>query len=399
MNRLNRFLIITAIGMIGTLFGSLEARAAVVVDPIIAPGEVQASPPTAASHAPPLNESQVFSLYGHWDSDLVSNLGGGIRTGSAVDSVAVGGFTLKGDRLGLPRSIFNFSIMATRMGNANARLIGADTNPSNIEGIRNRLVLNTAFWQQNWLSMRHLGLSTRLGMFDLNAEFDSTDSAAQLLNSSFGLSPSLTDNFTTSTFPQNGTGLVANIGSTADPETAPFALKVGIVQGDVDQQTHPFSQGVLNIAEGQWRPNDGTAIKLGGWQKRGNGQLDLHGGYLSAEGPLLSSEHDHISGFVRASYAAGMDAQATGADRYLGAGIDWQAPFEARPDDYFTLGAASLRLNQNGQSERLFEAAYIARLTPHLYLQPDLQYIHNPGGNQPNALPDAWVAIVRLHIE
>ena len=388
--------LIAAISLIGTLLVSHAAKADNATDPIIGSVETQdISPPTAASHAPPLDESQTFSLYGHWDTDLVSNLHGGIRTGSAVDSVAVGGFTLKGDRLGLPRSVFNFSLMATRAGNANARLIGADTNPSNIEGNRNRLVLNTAFWQQNWLNSTHIGLNTRLGVFDLNAEFDSTDSAAQLLNSSFGLTPSLTDNFSTSTFPQNGTGLVANISNTPNPETAMFAFKIGIVQGDVDQQTHPFSQGVLNIAEGQWRPNDNTTIKLGGWQKRGNGRPDLRGGYLSAEGSLLSTEHEAISGFMRASYAAGMAPQSAGTNRYLSAGINWQAPVETRPDDYLTLGIGNLRLNQGGQNERLFEAAYIARLTPHLYLQPDLQYIQNPSGNQ----PDAWVAILRLHVE
>lgn len=393
MNMITRPQFAAALCLIVALLSTLGAYAAA---PAIAPDDTQdPSPPTAASHAPPLDESQTFSLYGHWDTDLVSNLGGGIRTGSAVDSVAVGGFTLRGNRLGLPRSVFNFSVMATRVGNANAHLIGADTNPSNIEGERTRLVLNTAFWQQNWLNTPRFGLNTRVGVFDLNAEFDSTDNAAQLLNSSFGLDPSMTDNFTTSTFPQNGTGLVVSMGNSSDPETSPFTVKAGLIQGDVDQQTHPFSQGVLNIAEAQWRPNDTTAIKLGGWLKRGNGQPDLRGGYISAEGALLTTEQDNISGFIRASYADGMAVQSTGSNRYVAAGINWQAPFETRPDDYLTLGAGSLHLDHNDQTERLLEAAYIARLTPHIFLQPDLQYIQDPGGDR----PDAWVAIVRLHIE
>lgn len=351
------------------------------------------APPTAASHAPPLDESKTFSLYGHWDTDWVNNLSGGIRRGNALDSVAVGGFTLKGDQLGLSNSRFNVSLMATRVGDANAQLIGTDTNPSNIEGNRNRLVLNTAFWQQQWLSAPHLGISTRLGLFALDSEFDSTDSAAQLLNSSFGLDPTITDNFAASTFPKNGTGFVTRIGSAADPDAARFALKVGVIQGDVDQQTHPFSQGVLNIAEGQWRPNQGTAIKLGGWQKRGNGQPNLRGGYLSAETPLSLQPHHHLSGFIRASFATGMDEQANGTNRYLGAGINWQAPFAHRPDDYLTLGAATLHLEHSGDHERLLEAAYIVQITPRIFLQPDVQYI------QHNNQPDTWVAIVRLHLE
>ncbi len=238
-----------------------------------------------------------------------------------------------------------------------------------------------------------IGLNTRLGVFDLSAEFDSTDGAAQLLNSSFGLDPTITDNFAASTFPKNGTGLVTSIANATDPDTAPFALKAGLIQGDVDQQTHPFSQGVLNIAEGQWRPSEGTAIKLGGWQKRGNSQPDLRGGYLSAETPLSSVQHQHISGFIRASFASGMGAQTNGANRYLGAGINWQAPFTFRPDDYLTLGAATLHLNHGGDHERLLEAAYIMQITPRIFLQPDVQYI------QHNNQPDTWVAIVRLHLE
>lgn len=384
-----------AVCLNSTLLVCFGAKADTIINPIMVTEEAQESPPTAASFPPPLDESQTFSLYGHWDTDWINNLQGGIQTGNATDSVAVGGFTFKGDRLGLPRSVFNFSIMATRVGNANTHLIGADTNPSNIEGERNRLVINTAFWQQHWLSTPHLGLSTRLGMFDLNAEFDSTNSAAQLLNSSFGLDPSMTDNFTTSTFPQNGTGLVASIGNTPDPETSGFALKVGLIQGDVDQQTHPFSQGVLNIAEGQWRPSDGTAFKLGVWQKRGHEQSDLHGGYLSAETPLSTQDHHSIDGFVRASFASGMDAQSTGSNRYVGAGINWKSLIDGRPDDYVTLGAANLRLDPAGTHERLFEVAYIAQITPRIYLQPDLQYIQHPNGDK----PDAWVVILRLHIE
>lgn len=43
----------------------------------------------------------------------------------------------------------------------------------------------------------------------------------------------------------------------------------------------------------------------------------------------------------------------------------------------------------------LFEISYVAQLTLHLYLQPDLQYIQSPSGEY----PDAWVGILRLHIE
>ncbi len=354
-----------------------------------------ANPPIAASQPPPLDETQALSFYSHWDSDAVNYFSGGLNTGFIYNSVAVGGVTFKGDALGLPRSIFNFSVMGTRTGFGAEKLLGDSLiNPSNIEGSRNRLVLDTAFWQQNWLSQPGLNIATRTGVFDLSADFINTGNAGQLLNSSFGLDPNMTGNFTASTFPQNGTGVVATLDNRpAFNDTAPLTLKLGLIQGDVNSQTQPFNQGVLNIAEGQWQPEAGSAYKIGVWQKRGNGLPDIHGGYLSAEHNLFAQGAQSIDGFIRASAARG--STSLGLNRYLSAGFNWQAPLANRPDDYLTVGFGGLQLQPTGQIERLFEAAYIIKLSPRIYLQPDIQYIQHPNGN----LPNAWVCIVRLHIE
>ena len=115
--------------------------------PFAAPQETDTAP-TAASRPQTLDDSQSFALYGHIDTDLVSNLKGGLQSGSGVDSVAVGGVTVSGDALGLQGSTFNLSAMAMYTDAVNARYIGGITNPSNIEGDVTRVVLDTAFWQQ-----------------------------------------------------------------------------------------------------------------------------------------------------------------------------------------------------------------------------------------------------------
>jgi porin len=355
-----------------------------------------ANPPIAASQPPPLDETQALSFYGHWDSDAVNYFSGGLNTGFIYNSVAVGGVTFKGDALGLPRSIFNFSVMGTRTGLGAEKLLGDSLiNPSNIEGDRNRIVLNTAFWQQNWLSQPGLNIATRTGVFDLSADFINTGNAGQLLNSSFGLDPAMTGNFTASTFPQNGSGVVATLDNRQlSTDTPPLTLNLGLIQGDVNRQTQPFNQGVLNIAEGQWQPEAGSAYKIGVWQKRGDDLATVRGSYLSAEHNLYSQGAQSLDGFLRASLASGARGSLQ-VSRYLSAGFNWQAPFTARPDDYLTVGFGGVRLQPTGQIERLFEAAYIIKLSPRIYLQPDIQYIQHPNGN----LPNAWVGIVRLHIE
>ena len=48
-----------------------------------------------------------------------------------------------------------------------------------------------------------------------------------------------------------------------------------------------------------------------------------------------------------------------------------------------------------GNAETAYELTYVAKLTEHLSLQPDLQYIQHPNGY----FPDATVGILRLHVE
>ncbi|WP_322629776.1 carbohydrate porin [Halothiobacillus sp.] len=391
---------ITATALIATLVGSFNnANAAEVPASMPAPVAMLAAPPTAASYPPPLDESQIFSVYGHWDSELISNLKGGIRTGSAFDSVAVGGVTLRGDNLGLPDTLLNVSVMGIRTGHANANLVGDRLGTSNIEGSRDRFLLDTAFWQQNWLTRPGFRFNTRLGMFDLNSEFTSTGSAAQLLNGSFGPDPSMTGNFTASTFPLNGTGLVATLdngtGKNEPTGFAPLTVKIGLLQGESNQQTQPFNQGTLNIVEGQWRPESGTTLKLGLWRKRGYGSQNLQGAYLSGEHTIFSQNETALGGFIRASTVHSDTANNLVINRYLGAGINWQAPFAGRPDDFLTLGIGEARFHQDQRHERLVELAYIFQINHRVFLQPDLQYINRPSGT----LPTAWVATLRLHIE
>lgn len=391
--------LITATALIGALISPIQANATKPPASVTAPVAMLPAPPTAASRPPALNESQMFSVYGHWDSELISNLKGGIRTGSAFDSVAVAGLTVRGDDLGLPDTLFNVSVMGIRTGHANANLVGDRLGTSNIEGSRDRFLLDTAFWQQNWLTRPGFRFNTRLGMFDLNSEFTSTGSAAQLLNGSFGPDPSMTGNFTASTFPLNGTGLVATLDNGTGKSTptgyAPVTVKIGLLQGESNQQTRPFDQGTLNIIEGQWRPEDGTALKLGLWRKRGYESQNLRGAYLSAERTIFRHDQTALSGFVRASTVHSDAPNNLVINRYLGAGFNWQAPFDGRPDDFLTLGVGEARFHQEERRERLIEIAYIFQVNHRVFLEPDLQYINRPSGT----LPAAWVATLRLHIE
>jgi len=89
-------------------------------------------------------------------------------------------------------------------------------------------------------------------------------------------------------------------------------------------------------------------------------------------------------------------------DFFATAGVNWKGPFEERPDDTLALGVAHARLGSSvmrygsdlvaftgtGQkfrrSETILEATYAIRIAPWWVLQPDLQYVVNPGAGMPN---------------
>lgn len=352
----------------------------------MAPGIPPLDMPAPSSREVPTESDRPFYFRAHWDNDVVGNVHGGIRRGAALDSTAQASVTVNGNRLDLPGATFYAAMFAFHTGKASERLIGDRLGVSNIEAHRNGLALAAAYWAQEWRP----GLSTQIGVFDLNSVFDVTDSASQLLNGSFGLDPTLTDNFDVSTFPRNGSGGIVQW------QQANLSLRAGLFQGEVDQQSQPFDGGAMGIVEAAWQRADNN-LKLGVWQKRGQQTPDLYGVYFSGERVLAGSAHPMV-GFLRASLARGRgDAPAPELQRYIGFGFNWQAPLHNRPRDHLTFGFGQVQLHGSGghRHERVTELAYIFRINKRLYLQPDIQYIDRPDGN----LPPALVTTLRLHIE
>lgn len=108
-------------------------------------------------------------------------------------------------------------------------------------------------------------------------------------------------------------------------------------------------------------------------------------------------------------------------DLFIECGINWKGPFPGRSHDqagigltYAGIGAAARQFSRDviavqgigtpyAQGEPIIEATYRARLTPWLKLQPDVQYVINPGAGiptprSPAPLKNALVAGVRVTV-
>ncbi len=173
----------------------------------------------------------------------------------------------------------------------------------------------------------------------------------------------------------------------------------------------PFSAGTLWIGEIAYSANSGKGAaglpgvyKLGGWYETGPfpWQLDPavnknnNGGVYAVVDQGIwrrpGSEDQGLNFFLR---MGGAPSDRNFLSFYADAGIGFHAPFVSRPDDVVTLGAAYGNISADAaRADRLagppnvvrnyaavIELSYKAAVVPGWTVQPDLQYVINPGNN------------------
>lgn len=251
-----------------------------------------------------------------------------------------------------------------------------------VQGVSNVAAPPAARVYQAWFSQTFgaSGLTAKAGLIDLNHSFVVTEDAANLLNSSFGIMPTITGNAPTSIFPEPGCG------ATVEMARGRWIGRVGLFQGDPARRFQPGDNGHMAVAEARCRAfgGDWTA---GIWEHagRGAGAGERWGGYLLVQHPLGTRR---LNGFLQLGEASGSSAPVP---NYLGAGFDFKGPVANRPDDHLVLGIARASIRDE-DAETSYELGYLARLTGTLTLQPDIQYVTHPAGRR----RDTLVAFLRL---
>ena len=129
------------------------------------------------------------------------------------------------------------------------------------------------------------------------------------------------------------------------------------------------------------------------------------GGYIEAEHKFAAADEPGLAVFGRFGFA---NSDINQFNSYAGFGGSYQGLLAARPDDLLGLALAKVR-NGNpfrraqalagapvGKSETNIELTYRAEVTPWLTIQPDAQYVINPGADP--ALKNAFVVGLRFEI-
>lgn len=288
--------------------------------------------------------------------------------------------------------------------------IGTLQGVDNIEVERHRARLYE-FWIETQLGPTNV----RAGLYDLNSEFYANDSASLLIAPAFGIGSELaaTGPNGPSIFPS--TALAARFQWTLSESSrlqfAALNATAGVL-GDPGGVDTSFDDGALLVAEWSWL--GATHVNVGGWLytesqddiRRVDGAGDplkqrAFGGYLTLE-RVLWSDGVEASGFLRAGFA---DGDTTPFDGGWQAGILVNHVFSSRPESMFSIGVNqafvtdAFRLNQvdvgvDAESyEGGIEITYADTFGP-LTIQPDLQFIRNPGVDA--ARNDAVVGTLRF---
>lgn len=330
-----------------------------------------------------------------FQSDLGVNVRGGIRKGIAWLGRIDATLDVPTENLKLWKGgNFYFNFMST-FGKPFSDYSGDLQIISNIEAQR----LATFF--ELWY-LQNLGrVKIKLGIIDLNADFAYTDQSLNLINSSFGIQPTISANMPVSIFP------VTAIGGTiryAPSETWEFSA--GIFDGAPSIRTSyqpvpdiaiNHSEGLFAISELKYRhtlfQRQGM-VKAGGWIHSSNFD-DHHDGQVYAEniGGYLIMEQEVTKSRPNSTYVwmkTGFAPRECNIVRYFyGGGITMNGPVSPLRLDNISLGVASAILcNHLHDFEEIGDANETAieftlqKRFGFFMVQPDFQYIINPSGQR-----------------
>lgn len=343
-------------------------------------------------------EQLPISFRATYTGDFVTNVSGGIKTGSTY----LGFATISAD---FDTEVANLwkggearvNIGNTHGGEPTANLIGDFQCASNLEAG------NHSFLYELWYKQRFGRLVITLGLQDLNAEYAVSEGAGLFNNSSFGVQSTIADNVPSGIFPL--TALGANFQYDVTPD---LKLQVALYDAPSDFETNTYNMdwnfsaenGYLAITEIQVNKSfikaRGGSYKMGAYYHSFKNSEDKstmdYGLYFDLDQELS----DKFSLFAQ----VGLSPKSKNCNhQYFGLGFNYK-PFSARESDVLGLAVAYAGLHDNNDvgSETSIEMIYNLQVTENIYIKPDLQYIVNPAGTDVK-LDNALVGMLRFGFE
>jgi porin len=369
----------------------------------------------AAAPAYAAEEERKKPVFGaSYVTDVLGNVSGGERKGVAWMGRADLTAEFDGSLFGLEGATAFFDLMFTQGPDFSGKYAGDAQVVSNVQADRALRPFEA------WLSvpLGGQGLSIKGGLVDLNTEFDIQEVGALFLNSSHGVGPEFSQTGVAgpSIFPATSvafllkaerpgwTGRLAIFDAVAGRRSDPRRVALRF----------PGQQGALIIGELDAMIVRALKVQAGAWAytSRFDALADLrpdgtprqrssHGTYLMLEKAEERPENeDGLDAWARVGVAS--DA-VNPIGLYLGGGVTY-----GNAERKFGLGVAHARLGDPAivagtgatrpdRAETAIEATAEIRLSERIAIQPDVQYVINPGWE--GSRRDALVVGVRFKFD
>jgi porin len=253
--------------------------------------------------------------------------------------------------------------------------------------------------------------SFRIGQMAADKEFFASDSSALFINNAFGTPPIFSQSIIAPIYPVSAPGIRLRW----EPSPA-FSIRTALFSGDVGTQTenqhetriHITSQnGALMLLEASYKTNqaDGSiglpgTFKMGGYYdtkyfEDNRSESEHHGdggAYFVADQevyrePVKDGAARGLTAFARFGITPG---DRNLVDHEVETGLNYVGLLRSRAADisglgfaYTHLGATQVEASGNAVAthhEAIIEASYLGVVNSWSTLQPDVQYIFNPGG-------------------
>ncbi len=387
--------------------------------------------------------------------DVLSNVSGGRQRGTTVtgDTDLVFMWDLERMHPLLDDATLFFYGLGVYGGNAEGN-VGASQAVSSISAPKTWKLFE-AWYQQNFF---HGQVSLLGGLYDITSEFDVIQSSAELfVNSSFGTGPELAGSgrngpstFPTTSLALRGQGILSDSllfraviadgvpGDPNDPEgteviiqnsdglfwgaeLAYYSLRQPTTRKDMAEIVKRKPLRVTFQRVGRAAPVQYTGkYALGLWgyttnlndlsERDQNGnpvqRQGTYGIYGLAERTVFQERDDPGQGLTVFARAGVADPKTNQFSQYYGGGLIYAGLFPSRDKDLMGLGVATAlngshftRANNRqgnpvNRAEFVVEWSYAFQVNPNIVLQPDIQYILNPGTDP--TLDDALIVGMRL---
>jgi len=347
--------------------------------------------------------------------DVMSDASGGIKTGvETLDNLDVK-MMFDGEKLfGSKGTSAKIYFLDNNGSGPNASLVGDAEGIDNIEVETPGGKLYEAWIQQNFMSDR---ISLLAGLYDLNSEFYSTDSSGLFLRPTFGIGTDMGQSGKNgpSIFPVTSAGLRVKIQPKHD-----FLFQAAVLDGVPGNPDRPrgttvqfnHGDGVLIAGEADYLPGHDAPngkIGIGAWKYTGKfddlADIDSAGNpvlrrsyglYVLAERQVYEESGNSGRGLKVFARLGAANGDVNRFDYAGSAGAVYTGLFPGRDKGQLGLGIESAHTSGKYRKSAgtadaattAIEVCYSDTLTPWLTMQPDIQYIVNPGADpaQKNAV-------------